>query len=98
MQAVRGANADHDVTVQLADGVYRLTHPLLFTALDGGRGGHHVSWVAAAGASPVISGAIPVTGWTLFDKERQIYVADVPVGADSRQLWVNDAADEPCVD
>jgi hypothetical protein len=90
-QAVRGANADHDVTVQLADGVYRLSHPLLFTALDGGRGGHRVSWIAATGGSPVISGAIPVSGWTLFDKERQIYVADVPVGADSRQLWVNDA-------
>jgi hypothetical protein len=89
-QAVRGANVDHDVTVQLADGVYRLTHPLLFSALDGGRGGHHVSWVAAAGASPLISGGIPVTGWAVFDKERQIYVADVPVGADSRQLWVND--------
>ena len=39
MQAVRGANADHDVTVRLAEGVYRLKHPLLFTALDGGRGG-----------------------------------------------------------
>ena len=73
------------------DGVYRLNRPLLFTSLDGGRGGHHVSWIAATGANPVISGAIPVNGWTLFDKERQIYVANVPVGADSRQLWVNDA-------
>lgn len=89
-QAVRTINADHNVTVQLADGVYRLARPLLFTALDGGRNGHYVSWAAAAGASPVISGAIPVTGWTLFDKERQIYVADIPQGVDSRQLWVND--------
>lgn len=89
-QAVREINADDDVTVQLADGLYRLARPLLFTALDGGRNGHHVSWAAAAGASPVISGAIPVTGWTLFDKERQIYVADVPQGVDARQLWVDD--------
>ena len=89
-QAVRRINQDHDVTVQLADGVYRLARPLVFTALDGGRNGHRVSWTAAAGASPVISGAIPVTGWTLFDKERQIYVADIPAGADARQLWVDD--------
>ena len=70
--------------------MYRLTQPLLFTALDGGRNGHHVFWLAADGAKPVISGAIPVIGWKLFDKQKQIYVADVPVGTDSRQLWVND--------
>ena len=89
-RAVREVNADHDVTVVLADGMYRLTQPLLFTALDGGRNGHHVFWLAADGAKPVISGGIPVTGWKLFDKQKQIYVADVPVGTDSRQLWVND--------
>jgi hypothetical protein len=89
-QAVRTVNSEHDVTVQLADGIYRLARPLLFTALDGGRNGHHVVWAAATGASPVISGATPVTGFTLFDKERQIYVADIPQGVDSRQLWVDD--------
>jgi len=88
-QAVRKVNFDHDVNVELADGMYRLTVPLLFTVLDGGRNGHHVSWTAAQGAKPVISGANAVTGWKLFDKEKQIYVADVPVGANSRDLWVD---------
>jgi hypothetical protein len=88
-QAVRKVNSDHDVNVELADGMYRLTVPLLFTVLDGGRNGHHVSWTAAQGAKPVISGANAVTGWKLFDKEKQIYVADVPVGANSRDLWVD---------
>jgi hypothetical protein len=90
-RAVRDANTDQDVTVQLADGIYRLERPLIFAAADGGRNGHHVAWVAAAGANPVISGAMPVIGWKLFDKERQIYVADTPAGLDARQLWVNDA-------
>jgi hypothetical protein len=89
-RAVREQNDAQDVTVQLADGIYRLAHPLLFTALDGGRKGHYVDWVAAPGASPVLSGAIPVSGWKLFDRSRQIYVADTPIGLDSRQLWVND--------
>jgi hypothetical protein len=88
--AVRQANSNHDVTVELADGVYRLAQPLLFTAQDGGQNYHHVAWVAAAGAHPVLSGAIPVTGWKLYDKRRGIYVADTPAGLDSRQLWVND--------
>jgi len=89
-QAVRLVNGEHDVDVQLADGVYRIARPLRFIALDGGRNGHRVTWLAAHGTHPVISGAIPVTGWRLFDKERQIYVADTPLRLDTRQLWVND--------
>jgi hypothetical protein len=89
-RAVRLVNGEHDVLVQLSDGVYRLERPLIFTALDGGRNGHLVSWSAAPGAHPVFSGAVTVSGWKLFDKERQIYVADTPLGVDARQLWVND--------
>lgn len=88
-QAVRQVNGAHNVTVQLATGTYRIARPLIFTAQDGGRNGHHVLWSAAPGAHPVISGAIPVTGWKLFDAARHIYVANTPVGLDSRQLWVN---------
>lgn len=89
-RAARLANEKSDVVIQLADGMYRLGQTLRFTAEDGGRNGHHVSWVAAADAHPVISGAIKVTGWQLFDRARQIYVADTPLHMDSRQLWVND--------
>ena len=89
-QAVRSANNGADVTVVLADGVYRLTEPLHFRTADGGQGGGRVVWQAAANASPVIAGSIPVTGWKMHDEKRQIYVADIPAGVDSRQLWVND--------
>ncbi|MGA7343305.1 MAG: right-handed parallel beta-helix repeat-containing protein [Terracidiphilus sp.] len=93
-RAVRQANSDHDVTVELGDGLFRLAQPLIFTAQDGGQNDHHVVWTAAEGAHPVISGAIPVREWKLYDKQREIYVADTPVGLDSRQLWVNDALAE----
>ena len=86
--AVRGLNADHDVTVQLADGVYRLRTPLRFTASDGGQDGYTVRWEAAPGAHPVLSGGTPVTGWTLADPQRGIWTADIPRGIDPRQLWV----------
>lgn len=89
-QAVRQVNVSHDVEVQLGNGIYRLQQPLIFMAIDGGRNGHHVVWDAAPGAHPVISGAISVGGWKLFDQQRQIYVADTPLGLDSRQLWIND--------
>jgi hypothetical protein len=89
--AVRALDTQHDVTVQLADGVYRLTQPLRFAAEDGGRNGHAVIWEAAPKAHPVLSGAIRITNWRLYDKTKNIYVADTPPGLASRQLWVNDA-------
>lgn len=88
--AARLANNTHDVVVQLDDGVYRVDHPLLFHAQDGGQNKHTVTWQASEGAHPVISGAVRVTGWRMWDAARKIYVADVPSGIDARQLWVND--------
>lgn len=88
-QAVRTVNADHDVIVQLDDGTYRLTQTLRFTAQDGGKNEHSVIWEAATGAHPVLSGAIPITGWHLWNRARNIYVADTPPGMEARQLWVN---------
>ncbi|MEO9130199.1 MAG: right-handed parallel beta-helix repeat-containing protein [Sphingomonas sp.] len=86
--AVRKVNQNHDVTVQLADGLYRLAAPLRFAAADGGQGGYTVRWEAAAGAHPILSGGMPVTGWTLADAGRGIWSANIPHGIDPRQLWV----------
>jgi len=86
--AVRRLNATHDVTVILADGTYRLTNPLRFSALDGGQHSHVVSWQASESAHPVVSGGVAVTGWTLADRARDIWVATVPRGLDPRQLYV----------
>lgn len=94
-RAVRSANNGANVVVVLADGVYRLSEPVNFSAADGGQAGTTVLWQAAANASPVIAGSLRVTGWQLHDAQRQIYVADVPVGTDSRQLWVNDRLVKP---
>ncbi len=78
-----------DLTVSLAGGVYQLTQPLTLDARDSGTGGHNVIWTAAAGARPVISGGIRVTGWTRFDAGKNIWSASVPVGLRTRQLYVN---------
>jgi hypothetical protein len=94
-RAASAANTSADVIVELADGIYRLDEPLHFRAADGGQAGTRVVWQAAAGASPVIAGSVPVSGWRLHDRERQIYVADIPVGTDSRQIWVNDRLAKP---
>ena len=87
--AVRTSNRDHDVTVQIADGAYRLDVPLRFTSEDGGHNGFTVRWEGAAGAHPVITGAVPVTGWRIADAQRGIWSARIPADADPRQLIVN---------
>ncbi|MEV4313679.1 ricin-type beta-trefoil lectin domain protein [Actinocrispum sp. NPDC049592] len=83
--------AGNDVVVQLAGGTYRLSAPLVFTSADSGRNGHTVTWQAASGQTPVLSGGQQVTGWTVQDSGQNIWVANVPRGADSRQLYVDGA-------
>jgi hypothetical protein len=78
-----------DVTVELLDGIHRLDAPLRFDAADSGGDGHTVTWKAASGANPVLSGAQPVTDWELDDAEAGIYKADVGTGLETRQLYVD---------
>lgn len=80
-----------DVRVELAGGVYQLATPLALTARDSGTGGHNVIWAAAPGARPVVSGGVPVTGWTRTDATRNIWSAPVRAGLNTRQLYVNGA-------
>ncbi len=87
--AVRALNRTADVTVRIADGVYRLTKPLRFAADDGGQNGFTVRWEGAEGAYPVLSGGVPITGWRLADRAKGIWSAPVPPGPDPRQLSVN---------
>jgi hypothetical protein len=87
-KVVRPAVKHGDVTVQLADGNYRLAAPLRFGADDGG-GEHTVRWTAAPGAHPVVTGASKVTGWSRSDVGRGIWEAGTPSGLDTRQLYVN---------
>jgi hypothetical protein len=78
-----------DIVVKLADGTYRLTAPLVFTAADSGMNGHTITWEAAAGAHPVLSGGTAVTGWTLSDSGKNIWKAAAPGGFATRQLYVD---------
>ncbi|RZS91660.1 parallel beta helix pectate lyase-like protein [Motilibacter rhizosphaerae] len=77
------------VTVVLEDGTYPLDAPLQFGPADSGTPAHPAHWEAERGAKPVISGGSPVSGWSVHDAAKGIWVADVPKGQDSRQLFVD---------
>ena len=88
---VRGAAAsmNTDLVVDLADGIYRLASPLVFTAADSPKSGHTITWQAATGAHPVLSGGKSITGWTVSDSGKNIWKASAPGTFATRQLYVD---------
>ena len=67
--AVRAINGSMtgDIVVRLRGGDYRITKPVDFDTRDSGTGGFTVRYEACEGESPVINGAVKVTGWTKFN-------------------------------
>lgn len=84
---VTGAAAPRIVT--LRGGTHRLTSPLVLEPVDGGSAEFPVTYRAYPGEQPVLSGGLPVGDWRIHDALRRIHVAEVPVGTESRDLFVN---------
>lgn len=80
--------ASEDLTIVLKDGVYPLDSTLTFTAQDSGSDAVNVIYKSENIGKAVISGGVEVTGWTDTNNDG-IWEADVPVGAKSRQLYVD---------
>jgi len=51
------------VTVEIADGVYRISRTILFTSKDSGTSACPITYAAAPGAKPVISGGRIIENW-----------------------------------
>ena len=81
--------AQADIDVVLAGGTYSLANTLSFNAADGDGAapGYTVTYEAAPGADPVLSGGQQVTGWT--EGANGVWQASVPAGTDTRQLYVD---------
>ncbi|MFO0925537.1 MAG: hypothetical protein U0736_00650 [Gemmataceae bacterium] len=77
-------------------GTYRLDRPVVFTPEDSGSAKAPITYRAADGETPVLSGGRPVTGWKEATVNgRTVWVAELPEVRDGkayyRQLWVNGA-------
>ncbi len=82
------SSMDCDRVVNLLGGTYFLDSTYLLGPEDSGRNGFSVVWQAAPGEKPVLSGGKVISGWTLFDKERNIYKTNVGK-LKFRQLYVD---------
>ena len=71
--AARGQSGH--VTIYLRGGVYRISQPVVFGLQDG-----NTTYAAYKNERPVISSAVPVTGWK--KDKGSLWVADMPAGVD----------------
>lgn len=89
-KAVRAVNGTMtgDIVVYLREGTYQLSNTVNFTEEDGGKDGHYVRYKAYPGETPLVTGGMPITGWTIHDQEKNIWKVE---GVDSRfrQIYVN---------
>jgi F5/8 type C domain/Right handed beta helix region len=78
-----------NIAVVLDDGTYRLSQTLSFNSANGDSApsGYTVTYEAAPGAHPVLSGGEQVSGWT--QTSGGLWEASVPAGTATRQLYVN---------
>lgn len=82
------ANLTEDLQVCLAGGMYWLSETLELIAQDSGSGGFSVIYRNLDAQAPVLSGGRAISGFELFDANKQIFRALAP-GLSSRQLFVN---------
>jgi alpha-galactosidase-like protein len=88
----RDGNMTSDIDVDLAGGTYHVPGGLALGPADSGSNGHQVVWQAAPGQHPVISGADKITGFTEYDKTKDIWRAPVSAAAaqdGGQQLFVD---------
>ena len=93
---VRGMTATMTagIVVTLRGGTYARTATLAFGPTDSGQNGYTVTYQAYPGEVPILSGALPVTGFSLFDAANNVWQAPIPpfaTGVVGRQLFVNGA-------
>jgi hypothetical protein len=79
------------INVNIKGGTYRLSEPLVFSSQDSGANGAEITYKAASGETPVVSGAVQISGWTLHDAGQGIWQAQTSVNTSTmpRQLYVN---------
>jgi len=78
-----------NITVYFKGGMYPMTGPAVFTAEDSGLNNHSVVYRNEAGEQPVFSGGKRVEGWSLHDRESNIWMAKVSPEDHFRQIYVN---------
>lgn len=88
----RFPSQSRSIVVGVADGLYELKNPLVFTSKDSGKNGHSITYRAAPNADPELFGGIKVNNFvrdTSFSTHYNVYTANIPSHVQSRHLYIN---------
>jgi hypothetical protein len=77
-----------DIVVYLRGGTYQLKQTIEFGSEDGGKDGKYVKYMAYETEKPLLTGGVPISGWTIHDQGKNIWKV-TGVTARFRQLYVN---------
>ncbi len=77
-----------DIIVYLRDGSFVLEDSWLLDERDSGNQGYSVIYKAYGNEKPIIEGGKDITGWTLYDADKNIYRAQAD-NVRTRQIYVN---------
>jgi regulation of enolase protein 1 (concanavalin A-like superfamily) len=83
------SNMSGNIVILLSGGTYRLSSTWNLSSTDSATNGYSITWQAAPGSTPVITGGVQVTGWTEVNTSLNIWEASLPSGVNTRDLWVN---------
>jgi hypothetical protein len=83
------SNMSGDIYVYLRGGDHRITSTITLGPQDSATNGHRIYYQAYPGESPVLNGAVRVTGWS--QHKGSIYKAALNRTTKLRNLYVNDA-------
>jgi hypothetical protein len=81
-------NLSDDIHVYLRGGTYRVAKTIAFGAQDSGTNGHRIIYEAYPNETPILNGAVKVSGWT--QSSGNVYKASLLRSAKLRNLYVND--------
>jgi hypothetical protein len=92
VRELKRGGLNQNVTVLVRGGTYWLKEPLAFAPEDSGTEKFAITYAAAPGEKPVLSGGRLIAGWK--KGEGEVWTAQVPGAQEGKwyfhQLWVND--------
>ena len=87
---IRTINTDmtDDIHVIIHGGTYNLKNPIEFSQIDSGNHGFQITYEAAEGETPVLSGGVVVKNWT-EDADSSLWATKLDDIGEFRQLYVD---------
>ena len=75
-----------NIVIHIEEGTYTLQNTLTFNEKDSGTNGYAVKYI---GDNAVVSGGTQISGFSIYDADKNIYAAEVPEGINFRQVYVD---------